>query len=398
MALTLTNCRALLADGSVRTTTLTLADGCIAAPGTTDAAPAGALDLGGALVLPGMVDLHGDAFERQLLPRPGVRFPAALALAETDRQLLANGITTAFYGITCSWEPGLRSRDSAAALIGEIATLRPSMGCDARIHLRWETFNLDAEDWVAGLLRQRCIDLLAFNDHIDDIRDDLDRGDADALAVYAHRTGLDAPALRRLFDAVAARAEAVPAAIERLARLAADCGVPCASHDDDTSAVRYRFDRLGVALCEFPVTLAVARASRALGNPIILGAPNVVRGGSHCDRLGASEAVAGGLCDILTSDYYYPSMLDAAFRLLRQRGEPLAEIWARVSSNPAAAAGLDDRGLIAPGRRADLLVIDDRALAPRVIATLVAGQVRHASAALLPCPLPLPEPISHVSV
>ncbi len=66
-------------------------------------------DATGLLVLPGIVDIHGDAFERQLQPRPGVDFPADIALADTESQLLANGITTAFHGVTLSWEPGLRS-------------------------------------------------------------------------------------------------------------------------------------------------------------------------------------------------------------------------------------------------------------------------------------------------
>ena len=121
------------------------------------------LDASGLLVLPGIVDIHGDAFERQVQPRPGVDFPAALALHDTEAQLLANGITTAFHGITLSWEPGLRSLASWRTLLDALDA--GSWICDMRVHLRWEAYNLEALDTAVADIQAGRVHLLAFNDH-----------------------------------------------------------------------------------------------------------------------------------------------------------------------------------------------------------------------------------------
>src|SRR5262249_32559224 len=121
------------------------------------------IEASGLLVLPGLIDIHGDAFERQLMPRPGVAFDHGIALTETDRQLVANGITTAFHAVTWSWEPGLRGRDNVHAILAATERLRPHLAVDTRIHLRHETFNLVAESEIAAWIDERRIDLLAFN-------------------------------------------------------------------------------------------------------------------------------------------------------------------------------------------------------------------------------------------
>jgi alpha-D-ribose 1-methylphosphonate 5-triphosphate diphosphatase len=135
-----------------------------------------------------------------------------------------------------------------------------------------------------------------------------------------------------------------------------------------------------VSLCEFPVDAATARVARALGDAVILGAPNIIRGGSHCDRQDAAEAVAEGLCTVLASDYHYPSLLGAVFRLAKDNVAFLPDAWNLVSSNPAEAVGLDDRGILEPGRRGDVIVVDDSGpYGPRVAATFVAGRCVYAS-------------------
>src|SRR4051794_20149531 len=120
-------------------------------------------DASGLKVLPGIVDIHGDAFERQLQPRPGVGFPPDIALRDTESQLLANGITTAFHGVTLSWEPGLRSLASWQALLAALEARRWT--CDMRVHLRWEAFNLDALEVAVADIAAGRVHLLAFNDH-----------------------------------------------------------------------------------------------------------------------------------------------------------------------------------------------------------------------------------------
>lgn len=344
-------------------------------------APPGAdrvIDVAGALVLPGIVDLHGDAFERQIMPRPGVGFPIDVALVETDRQMAANGITTAYHGLTWSWEPGLRGREAARAFAAALDRLDDRLLCDTRLHLRHETFNLDDVPEVSAWIEAGRVDLLAFNDHVGDIGRIIEQ--PQKVAKYADRSGLAPEAFVALYRRVAARAEAVPASVEGLAALARRHGVPIASHDDASPAMRTRFHALGCGICEFPMDRATAETAREQGAAIVMGAPNILRGGSHAGRLSAAESIEAGLCDALTSDYYYPSILHAVLRLAADGRVPLPAAWDMVARRPAAAVGLDDRGVLEPGRRADIAVVatDDPAL-PGVRATFVAGRLAHAA-------------------
>jgi alpha-D-ribose 1-methylphosphonate 5-triphosphate diphosphatase len=365
--------RVLLADGTLAETDVTLSGGRIVAIGEAPRSSAQRWHAPGLLVLPGMVDLHGDAFERQLMPRPGVRFPDELALLDTDRQLLANGITTAYHGLTYSWEPGLRDAASARRFVAKLREMRLSLACDTRLHLRFETFNLDAEADVIGWIEAGLVDLFAFNDHTDDIAERLD--DPSKLTTYAARTGLSSADFAALLRSVKDRAAEVPASMHRIAAAARAHGVPMASHDDMTPEVQAGYLALGCRICEFPFDRATAEAALARGAYTVLGAPNVVRGGSHAARLGGREAVGEQLCSVLTSDYYYPALMAAAFTLVDLELIDLAGAWRLVSTNAADAVGLTDRGRIAPGQRADLLLVDwQSGRLPRLAATFVEGE------------------------
>jgi alpha-D-ribose 1-methylphosphonate 5-triphosphate diphosphatase len=353
-------------------TSLHIADGRIADIQGGRAAPA-RLDARGLLVLPGIVDLHGDAFERQMMPRPGVDFPVDVALADTDRQVIANGITTVFHGITWSWEPGLRGTENAHALVGAIEQSRPHLAADTRIHLRHETFNLDAEETIIRWLAEGRIDLLAFNDHMGMIAD---AAKPQKRIRMAERTGLSLEDFDRLVERIAGRADDVPASIARLAAASSACGLPMLSHDDATPEQRRGFRALGIRIAEFPVNEATAREAAEAGEFTVFGAPNVVRGGSHTGWIGATDMVRKGLCSILASDYYYPAPLLAAFRLVAEDVLPLPKAWDLISRNPAMAAGLPERGRIAAGCRADIILVDaTHGLRPRVVAVIVAGRI-----------------------
>lgn len=332
------------------------------------------LDATDLLVLPGIVDAHGDAFERQLMPRPGVGFPVELALLETDRQLIANGITTAFHSVTWSWEPGLRDSRMARLILDAIERLGGELACDTRFHLRHEAHNLDAEPEILDWIAARRIAVLSFNDHVHDVRADIGKGKQQK---YLDRTGLDGDGWRRLFDEVAARGDEVPASIERLAAAGRAAAIPMMSHDDLSPETRDWFHARGVRVCEFPETEATAARARAHGDHVVFGAPNVVRGGSHTTAPNASEMVAKGLGTVLASDYYYPALALAPFRLVERGITEIAAAWPLVSTNPAEALGLDDRGALAPGKRADIALVDARGAVPRVVATIVAGRIVH---------------------
>jgi alpha-D-ribose 1-methylphosphonate 5-triphosphate diphosphatase len=368
--------RALI-DGLFQDATIDVnsADGVIVDIGREGKAKC-SLDARGLLVLPGIVDIHGDAFERQMMPRPGVDFALDIALLESDRQAVANGMTTVFHGVTWSWEPGLRGPENARLLLETIEQLRPQLGADTRFHLRHETYNLDAERDIIAWLGDRRIDVLAFNDHMALTEQASTR--PHKLAGMVDRSGVSRDQfLARVAD-VKQRADDVPASIERLANTAVANGIPLLSHDDTSPDQRRWFRTLGCRLAEFPTTLETAKAAASAGDDIILGAPNVVRGGSHTGWINAADMIAQGLCSILASDYYYPAPLLAAFRLASDKIAMLEKAWTLVSQTPAAAVGMSDRGTITSGCRADLILVDvTDQRRPRVVATIAAGQIVH---------------------
>ena len=348
----------------------------IAAVGSDHGSSSRSIDAGGLLVLPGIVDLHGDAFERQMMPRPGVDFPIDVALVDSDRQAISNGITTVFHATTWSWEPGLRSADNARRLLHAIEAMRPQLAADTRFHLRQETYNLDAEAEIMGWLAEGRVDLLAFNDHMDSTVASLAKPQKRSRMV--ERTGLSGEAFDRLVEQVVSRAHEVPASIARLAEAARKANVRMLSHDDESPDMRKGFRSQGVGIAEFPVNEETAREAVRGGDFIVFGAPNVVRGGSHTGWTKASDMIAKGLCSVLASDYYYPAPLLAAFRLAADGVLPLAEAWQLISSAPAQAAGLTDRGTLAAGQRADIVLVDDTLpLRPRVVAVIAAGRLVH---------------------
>lgn len=350
----------------------------------------------GRLLAPAFIDIHGDAFERQLMPRPGVTVPTEAALLETDRQLAANGIGTAFHALTLSWEPGLRSVDTGWKVVRALEALGNQLTIDNRLQLRWETFCDEAEPLIAHVLAGSDRPALAFNDHTTSmlLHQDVPVQDrpfdqADPYPV----TAFDAPRFVKKMQDQARRAQVtpedyvalirkawdrrpeVPHQIARMAALARAHGAPMLSHDDSQPETRAYYRDLGSTLAEFPMHERVFLAARDAGDMIVLGAPNAMRGGSHLGSPGAAEMIKRGLCDILASDYYYPAMLGAVFRLLSDEVAPLPALWKLVSQNPAAAMGLRDRGRVLPGLRADLVLLDvPEGHAPAPIRTWVAGR------------------------
>jgi alpha-D-ribose 1-methylphosphonate 5-triphosphate diphosphatase len=194
----------------------------------------------------------------------------------------------------------------------------------------------------------------------------------------AARAGLTVDDFMALVERLRACADEVPTSIARLAGAARANGVPLLSHDDMSPDQRQWFRALDCRLAEFPTTIETAEEATRGGDDVVLGAPNVVRGGSHIGWIGAADMIARGFCTILASDYYYPAPLLAAFRLAADGILPLESAWTYVSERPAKAAGLKDRGTIAPGHRADLIVVDaGDGLRPKVTATISNGRIVH---------------------
>ncbi|AGB74536.1 MULTISPECIES: alpha-D-ribose 1-methylphosphonate 5-triphosphate diphosphatase [Rhizobium] len=357
---------------------------------------AAVIDGRGHLLGPAFVDVHGDAFERQLMPRPGTMLPVAPALLETDRQLAANGIATAFHALTLSWEPGLRSVDNGRTVVSSLDMLASRLMVDNRVQLRWETFCFEAIDLIRDALSGPRRPSIAFNDHTSMLLLDpsvslqerpfdldpnfpaLDPGSpvfADKMAERAKRAKLPVSDMIAMARAMWERRPQVLAAINEVSALGEAAGAPMLSHDDSQIETRDFYRARGARLCEFPMNRRVARAARDAGDFIVFGAPNATRGGSHLASIGAADMIREGLCDILASDYYYPAMLLGLARLKADGMGSLQDLWPLVSGNPARASGLHDRGTIRVGSRADLILVEwPEGDVPVVRRTWVAGR------------------------
>ena len=354
------------------------------------------IDARGLILAPALIDVHGDAFERQVMPRPGVFFPIETAVIDTDRQLASNGIATAYHALTLGWEPGLRDVARGRTLMQAIRDLAPRLLVENRIQLRWETFALEALDTIEWALDAPLLPSVAFNDHTSmtmrgfdipiqdrafEFSPDFVVGDINDARMRKRnesnmrRSGLPEGEYMALLAEVWARRGDVPAAIDRVAAQARAKGAPMLSHDDTRAETRTWFRDRGAQVAEFPMVLEAVEAARAHGDTIIFGAPNATRGGSHIGSLGAGDMVEAGLCDALASDYFYPAMLAAIARLDAERRADRLRLWSLVSSGPAQAMNLSDRGEIAVGKRADLVLVDwPDGQPPAICGTWVAGR------------------------
>lgn len=370
-SVSLTGGRVPAPDGTLDRADVHIADGRIV---DAPAADGVRIDCTGYCVLPGIVDVHGDAFELELHPRPGVDIALPIAMGSVDRQVLANGITTAFHGLTVSWEPGARSLDAGRRFMDGLGALPRRLMADHRVQLRWETFAHDAIDDLARWLTLDPTPAVAFNDHTTATMEKVKAGTHRKLDQWARRAGVTTEAYLAQVDTVARRAPDVPAKILEVADLARRHGAVMLSHDERGVDERLANRAVGMGVCEFPLAREVAADAVANGEHVVLGGPNVIRGGSHTGAMVAEDAIDAGLCTVLASDYYYPSLLHAAERLVARGVLAMGEAWNLVSRNAADAMGLDDRGSLAPGRRADVLVVD--CAGPwRLVHTVVGGTV-----------------------
>ncbi|MEM7377360.1 MAG: alpha-D-ribose 1-methylphosphonate 5-triphosphate diphosphatase [Pseudomonadota bacterium] len=360
---------AVLDGGRFREKALCFDCGRVAETPHTDAL---SFDADGLVIVPGMVDVHGDAFERNIAPRPGVHFDLDAALIETDRQLVSNGITTAYLAVTVSWEPGLRSLATAVELMSALERVRSRLVADVRVQFRWEITATSAVEPVCDWLSMEPTPTLAFNDHFTNLLGK--PREVTMLPQYAARSGLSPEAYRAHLDDVISQGDAIDRAVARIAGVARHCGVPMFAHDEASIDMRRQYRALGVGVCEFPLTVDTAREARAHGEAVVLGAPNVVRGGSHTGAVHAGDAIADGLCTVLSTDYYYPALFGAAATLASTDLTRLAEAWSLVSRNAAAAVNLVDRGTLALGQRADAIALNWTADGPSINAVFVRGR------------------------
>lgn len=340
----------VISDGSVLFSGGTIVD---VGP-TTDPPLSGAasVDVSGAVVMPGIVDLHGDDIESERNPRSSAQVSIDTALLSTDRINALNGITTKFHAIAFEETPEDNRSIAEATDLAQRITHTDGLLIDNRVHTRCE-LSCPSVDAVAALVSDGTADLVSIMHHGPD---EGQFDDASFRDHYINDRNVPREAIDELIaDRQTVSEETLLSCAARAAEAAEAAGVPLASHDDNTVETVEWMDRLGVDISEFPLTLAAADRAKACGMTTALGAPNLIRGGSLWDNLSVRDAIDAGVCDVLCSDYHPPSMLAAPFV---ETDEPLSTRVARVTQNPADAVGLTDRGRLESGARADVIVVD----------------------------------------
>ena len=341
----------------------------------------------GMLLLPGLVDLHGDMIEREAEPRPGAAFPLDMAVTELDKRLACAGVTTAFVAVTfsdASTFGHVRSEDRAREIIETIVDLGTTVLTDMRVHARFEVNNERAAPVLYDLVAKHAVDLVSLTDHTPG--QGQYRDIENYIRYVARAKGIDQAEVAARTNRRLEEREARPQTwdiVRDVTRLAGEKGLPIASHDDDCIEKVALMQELGATISEFPVTLEAAQEARRRGLVVVMGAPNALRGTSNTGNLGAREALGAGALDALAADYHPGAMLRSALALAEAGLAPLHDAVGLVTAAPARAVGLDDRGAITIGRRADLTIVEERPV-PRVRATLCRGRFSHAETPLLP--------------
>ena len=354
----LTNARVVMADQVVPGTVL-LRGGRIEAIDAKASAALGAIDLEGDFLIPGLVEIHTDNFEGHLVPRPKVRWPEMPALLGHDAEVAAAGITTVYdaLGVGDSDPDAMRSQSLEPILTAlRHAAAHNMLRAEHRLHIRVELPADNARTLFEPFHDDPLVGVISLMDHTPGQRqwEDIDQ----ARVFYTGRKGWSADKFNRSVAEAADHQERHARPNRRFFTAYAKArGISLASHDDTLAEHVQEALSEGVSISEFPTRISAARAARECGMSIVMGAPNVVRGGSHSGNVAAVELARLGLLDTLSSDYIPASLLMAAFRLVSDAQYSLPQAVATVSRNPARALGLQDRGEIATGLRADLVQI-----------------------------------------
>lgn len=356
----------LVLSGETVTGSLVVKEGMITDIATGSNVSAGAIDCGGDIVAPGLIELHTDNLERHIQPRPKVDWPHNAAILAHDAELASTGITTVFDAMRVGSVPSGKGRylKYARELASELLALRAddALKISHFLHLRAEVCSETLVEEMEEFGPEDRVGIVSLMDHTPGQRQFRDISKLEAY-VKGKLSLSDAEFTDHVAQLQALRethgdhheAEAVAAAKRY--------GAVLASHDDTTEAQVKVSAGHGISMAEFPTTLEAAKACQAHDIPVIMGAPNLIRGGSHSGNVAAHELAEAGYLDILSSDYVPSALLLAAVRLSEQ-WDDWAKGLATVTCNPARTVGLDDRGEIAIGKRADLIHFAMRGGAP----------------------------------
>lgn len=344
----------------------------------------GGIEGKGQTLMPGFIDMHGDMIEQELEPRAGVDFPMPVALGALDARLAASGVTTAYASVSFSRgarDGERRSFAHTSNVIRQLHAAMPEMRIDHRIHARFDITFENAVGVLGQLIDDDQVDLVSLMDHTPG------QGQYRNLEIHiknkaAHHGISETEARQMVANAIAERTRPQDVILGNMQTVAKMChahGVALASHDDDTVDKARLMASLGAVIAEFPVTMDAASEAVSKGMMTAMGAPNAMRGQSYSGNLSARDLHAAGLLSILAADYHPAAILPAVRILAASDPDGLAGAVRLATANPARALGLNDRGVIAVGKRADLIVVDPQ---DRISLTLSNGNVVYANGTL----------------
>ena len=343
------------------------------------------IDAAGAYLMPGFIDIHSDNIETVIQPRPQSMIDFELAMREQEKQLVNQGITTMYHSLSVLdlgikndqnlFKKGMvRTPENLKRLVGLIRTFHEGDHLIRhRFHCRYDITNTNGYDMVLDFIRNGDMQLLSFMDHTPG------QGQYRDLELFKNHVlspQQNDAEKEEILSARMSRAKITAEQMTRAADMAAQAGIPIASHDDDSiEKLDYVTQKLHARICEFPVELAVAKEAHRRGMQVVVGATNVLMGRFHSNNLSALEAIQNGCADILVSDYFPAAILHAVFQLHERGVLTLPDAVNMATYNPAKAVGLSGRlGSIEPGKYADLLLVSKKGAVPVILSVFINGE------------------------
>lgn len=252
----------------------------------------------------------------------------------------------------------MRGPDFAEAVMAAMETYRPRALTDLRVQIRCETHMPETRERLIAAVKRYGIDYVVFNNHLPETLEAAETS-PHKVTQWAERGGRSPVDFLAVLQAARARARDVPRHLCALAEAFDALEIRYGSHDDPDGETREYYRIIGARIAEFPTTAAAAKLAKACNDPVLMGAPNVVRGGSQSGNVSALHLVSRGLCDALVSDYHYPCLAQAAWVLVDRGIRDLPRAWELISKAPAEIMGLADRGTLDRGKRADFVVVNE---------------------------------------
>ncbi|MES9927756.1 MAG: alpha-D-ribose 1-methylphosphonate 5-triphosphate diphosphatase [Candidatus Thiodiazotropha sp. 6PDIVS] len=372
----LTHARVVLPDDILNDVALIIEDGIISAIDPQSTAADEIIDLDGKLLMPGMIDLHCDALEKEVEPRPNVHFPLDFACAQADKRNAAAGITTVYHALSfANDELGVRNNEFAAQIARAVHEWKPHGLVDNRVHCRYEITDESGLAILKELLQEQSMHLISMMDHTPG------QGQFKDMAAYQdYLTRTYKKTADEVTVIVERKLEAATGAFQRMVELADaahSAEISVASHDDDSIERISTMSDIGADISEFPINLEAALAAKEAGMSTIFGAPNILRGKSQSGSMKAIDAIHHQVADCLCADYAPATLIVAVIRISEFTDLNLPEALRLVTANPAKAAKLSDRGTIEVGKRADLIAMSEPGGLPQITDVWVHGKAAY---------------------